>query len=403
MDYEIYQTLPDLLKEEPSLVESLGLPKAEILVPECVHAIISATISRSSERKPMVVVLPTNVEAEKLFNDLKMFLGFEKVDFFPSWETLPFERISPGVETMGKRLRVLHRLLTCDEQLEVIVTSARALAQKLSIQEQTFPISIKTEDLIDQGELLEKLIAFGYKREYQVEHRGEVALRGSIFDIWPSTTNSPVRLDLWGDEVERLCEFGVADQRAKHDINKVEIFPCRELILNSEMVRVASSMADQQEWGASEWEKLSNGELFDGMESFMPWLLKEDAVLADIIPKDGLLLLIDRNRLDSRIKDLLEKEKKLAESLAKTWSFEGSEIPELHVSFDKSIRPCKAPTWFIDSTRNVTNTSEVKASTWESSKTADAFHIDVSGTMNRISELLDESYFIVVTADGEGS
>ena len=77
---------------------------------------------------------------------------------------------------MGKRLRVLHRLLTRDENLEVIVTSARALAQKLSIQEQTFPISLKTEDLIDQGELLEKLIAFGYKREYQVEHRGEVAV-----------------------------------------------------------------------------------------------------------------------------------------------------------------------------------------------------------------------------------
>ena len=83
MDHEIYQTLPELLKEEPSLVKSLGLPKAEIFVPECAHAIVSATISRSSERKPMVVVLPTNVEAEKLFSDLKMFLGFEKVDFFP--------------------------------------------------------------------------------------------------------------------------------------------------------------------------------------------------------------------------------------------------------------------------------------------------------------------------------
>ncbi|MAT63934.1 MAG: transcription-repair coupling factor [Dehalococcoidia bacterium] len=403
MDHEIYQTLPELLKEEPSLVKSLGLPKAEIFVPECAHAIVSATISRSSERKPMVVVLPTNVEAEKLFSDLKMFLGFEKVDFFPSWETLPFERISPGVETMGKRLRVLHRLLTCDENLEVIVTSARALAQKLSIQERTFPISLKTEDLIDQGELLEKLIAFGYKREYQVEHRGEVAVRGSIVDIWPSTADSPVRVDLWGDEVERLCEFGVADQRTKHAIEMVEIFPCRELVLNSEMLSIASSMSDLQGWGASEWEKLSNGELFDGMESFMPWLLKEDSVLADLLPREGLLLLVDRNRLDSRIKDLLEKEKKLAESLAKTWSFEGSEFPELHVSFERSIRSCEAPVWFIDSIRNATSTLEVKAATWDSSKTADTFHIDGSGKINRISELLDDNYFVVVAADGEGS
>ena len=403
MNYEIYQTLPELLKEEPSLVQSLGLPSAEIFVPECAHAIVSATISRSSERKPLVVVAPTNAEAEKLFNDLKMFLGFEKVDFFPSWETLPFERISPGVETMGKRLRVLHRLLACDESLEVIVTSARALVQKLSAKEEIFPISLKTSDLIDQRELLEKLIIFGYKREYQVEHRGEVAVRGSIIDIWPSTTDSPVRVDLWGDEIERLCEFGVADQRTKHSVDKVEIFPCRELVLNSEMIEIAALMVERDDWGSSEWERLANGELFDGMESFMPWLLNEDTVLADILPKDGLLLLIDRNRLDSRVKDLLEKEKKLAESLAKTWSFEGSELPELHVSFERSIKSCKAPIWFIDSTRNATNTAEVKASTWDSTKTSDTFHIDVSGKINRISELLDENYFVVVAADGEGS
>jgi len=403
MNHEIYQTLPELLKEEPSLVKSLGLPNAEIFVPECAHAIVSATISRSSERKPLVVVAPTNVEAEKLFNDLKMFLGYEKVDFFPSWETLPFERISPGVETMGKRLRVLHRLLTCDESLEVIVTSARALVQKLPNKEKILPIYLKTRDLIDQRELLEKLIAFGYKREYQVEHRGEVAVRGSIIDIWPSTTDSPIRVDLWGDEVERLCEFGVADQRTKHSVDKVEIFPCRELVLNSEMIETAESMVDRQNWGSTEWERLANGELFDGMESFMPWLLKEDTVLADILPRDGLLLLIDRNRLDSRVKDLLEKEKKLAESLAKTWSFEGSELPELHVSFDRSMKFCKAPIWFIDSTRNVTNIVEVKASTWESTKTSDTFHMDVSGKINRISKLLDENYFVVVAADGEGS
>ena len=403
MNNEIYQTLPELLKEEPSLVKSLGLSGVEIFVPECAHAIVSATISRSSQRKPLVVVAPTNVEAEKLFNDLKMFLGFEKVDFFPSWETLPFERISPGVETMGKRLRVLHRLVTREETLEVIVTSARALVQKLSIQGQGFPISLKTGDLIDQGELLEKLFTFGYKREYQVEHRGEVAVRGSIIDIWPSTTDSPVRVDLWGDEIERLCEFGVADQRTKHYVDGVEIFPCRELVLNSEMLEIAASMAEGQNWGSAEWERLANGELFDGMESFMPWLLKEDTVLADTLPKDGLLLLIDRNRLDSRVKDLLEKEKKLAESLAKTWSFEGTELPELHVSFDSSMKSCKAPIWFIDSTRNVTNTAEVKATTWESTKAGETFHVDVSGKINRISELLNKNYFIVVTADGEGS
>ena len=128
----------------------------------------------------------------------------------------------------------------------------------------------------------------------------------------------------------------------------------------------------------------------------MPWLLEEDTVLDDILPKDGLLLLVDRGRLDSRIADLLERENKLAESLAETWSFDGSEIPGLHVSFDRSTKLCEAPIWFIDSTRSVTTTAEVKAITWQSTKTGSTPHIDVFGKMDRISELLDKNYFVVV-------
>ena len=85
MNNEIYQTLPELLKEEPSLVKSLGLSSVEIFVPECAHAIVSATISRSSQRKPFLVIAPPHVEVDILFNDLNMYLGFVKVVFFPSW------------------------------------------------------------------------------------------------------------------------------------------------------------------------------------------------------------------------------------------------------------------------------------------------------------------------------
>ena len=311
MTHEIYRTLPGLLINEISIVESRGLSKCEISVPEYAHAIVTSAISRSSGKSPLVVVAATNSEAEKLFTDLKSYLGSEKVEFFPSWETLPFERVSPGVETMGKRLRVIHRLMSSEANLEVVVTSVRALVQKLFIQEQTFPIRLKAGDLIDHGELTKKLVLFGYKREYQVEHRGELAIRGSIIDLWPSTSAFPIRIDFWGDEIERLCEFGVADQRSKQPVDEVEAFPCRELILDPEMLKKASFMADQNNWGTEEWKKLAEGELFDGMESFLPWLLNDSVSLGDIIPEEGMLLLLDRKRLRSRVADLLEKENRL--------------------------------------------------------------------------------------------
>ena len=61
----------------------------------------------------------------------------------------------------------------------------------------------------------------GYRREYQVESRGELAVRGSIVDVYPCTDDHPVRIDLWGDEVDRLSAFAVADQRSTHDVDEV--------------------------------------------------------------------------------------------------------------------------------------------------------------------------------------
>ena len=72
---------------------------------------------------------------------------------------------------------------------------------------------------ISADELLARLVAAGYRREHQVEHRGEVAVRGGIIDVFPSTADVPVRIDLWGDEVDRLTAFAVNDQRSSTDLD----------------------------------------------------------------------------------------------------------------------------------------------------------------------------------------
>ena len=100
MNDGIYQTLPELLKEEPSIVQSLGLHSAEIFVPECAHAVVSASISSSSERKPLVVVAPTNTEAEKLFNEKKLFEAQEKLKIL---NKNAFIRL-PIIETLLKKI-----------------------------------------------------------------------------------------------------------------------------------------------------------------------------------------------------------------------------------------------------------------------------------------------------------
>src|SRR5205814_151319 len=113
----------------------------------------------------------------------------------------------------------------------------------------------------------------------QVEHRGEVAVRGSIVDLFPSTSDVPIRVDLWGDEIDRLTEFSVADQRSTVDLEGMEIFPCRELLPTDQVRQRAEALVAEQPWGREQWERLAEGLTFDGMESWLPWLTAGDRVL----------------------------------------------------------------------------------------------------------------------------
>jgi len=185
--------LPLLLADEPGLTSVLGRRDAVLAVPEPARAITIAGLAHRTERQPLVVAVPTTGEAERLARDLAAYLGPDEVDLFPAWETLPFERVSPNVETMGRRLRTLWHLRDPERAPRVVVSPVRALVQRLGPHVSDIePIVIGAGDRVDPTELLEQLVAFGYRREYQVEHRGEVAVRGSIVDVYPSTADAPV-------------------------------------------------------------------------------------------------------------------------------------------------------------------------------------------------------------------
>ena len=112
---------------------------------------------------------------------------------------------------------------------------------------------------IDPDELVKRLANFGYRREELVEHRGEFARRGAIIDVYPSTGDAPVRIDLWGDEVDRLTTFGVNDQRSTADLDEAIVFPARELIPTDDVQARAKRLVAAEPWGREQWERLGRG------------------------------------------------------------------------------------------------------------------------------------------------
>src|ERR687898_358698 len=394
------------LRHEPALAQVLGRASATLAVTESARAIVTAGLVDLTARTPIVLAVPTSTEAERLAHDLAVYLGDEAVELFPAWETLPFERVSPGVETMGRRTRVLWRLRDPARLPAVVVASVRALVQRLGPHaEDAEPVVVRPGQQLDRDELVSDLVAVGYRREDMVEHRGEVAVRGSIVDVFPSTADRPVRIDLWGDEVDRLTEFSVADQRSLADLADAAIFPCRELLPTPEVRERADRLVGLEPWGREQWERLAQGLVFDGMESWLPWLAKDEHVLLDIVGDGAQVLLCEPRRMRDRAADLLAEEADLAATLAVTWGAVGPAntathdhgFPRLHLDFDRLLTHTKAPAWHVVNVPDSPDTPQVQSSGW------DPVVGDGSGLIQRLVRLQGDGFRVVVGADGEGS
>jgi transcription-repair coupling factor (superfamily II helicase) len=319
-----------IASQEPALA-AIGGRNSVLACAEQSRAAIIAALSARSPGSTLVVATPTGTAAQQLHDDIVQFLGADNALMFPAWETLPFERVSPSVETMGRRLEVLWRLRS-ENPPKVVLGSVRALLQKLGPGATTLqPIIIKPGEEIDSEQLLAKLVHDGYRREEIVEHRGEVARRGSIIDVFPSTADTPIRIDLWGDEVERLTSFNVNDQRSTDDLAQAIIFPARELQLDEGVTERARALVGSEPWGREHWDRLADGSNFEGMESWLPWLIEREQLITDVLPASSELIFVDPKRMRDRAKDLLAEEDDLAKALASTWARDAQRtFPRLH-------------------------------------------------------------------------
>jgi transcription-repair coupling factor (superfamily II helicase) len=391
------------LEQLPALVRGLGALEgldasaaAVLSVPEAARPFVLAGLAATVGARPLVVVVPAQSDADHLVNDLVAFLGEEAVDTFGAWETLPFERVSPNVETMGRRLRAMWRLR--HDPPRVLVTTARALVQRLGPHvEDVEPVCVRPGDVLDPTELVARLVGLGYRREHQVEHRGEIAVRGSIVDVFPSTADGPVRIDLWGDEVDRLVTFEVADQRSKDGLEVVEIYPCRELLPTDEVRARSEALIGREPWGREQWERLAEGQTFEGMESWLPWVTEGEHLLPDLLPDGSLVVLVDPRRLRDRAAEILDEEEALAGSLATTWNVPGGDLPRLHLPFERLLAHTDATVWTVSTVPESTDVITIEASGWSRAGA------DAAALVARIDRLRSEGFRVLVCADGAGS
>jgi transcription-repair coupling factor (superfamily II helicase) len=362
-----------VLRNEPALTRVIGASNATLAVASPAQAFVLAGIVRLTSRRPVLVVTPTGAAAEQLAHDLGAMLETPgdtgSTAVFPAWETLPFERVSPDVTTMGRRLRLLWQVGggSADAPPQVVVAPVKAVLQRLGPwRTAARPVVVSRGDRVVVDELVGQLVGMGYRRESLVEHRGELAVRGGIVDVFPSTADDPVRIDLWGDEVDRLTRFDVADQRSTEDLATVELFGCRELVPDQSVRRSAEALVASAPWGRDQWERIAEGQLFDGMESWLPWLAGDEELLADLLGDDALVVVVEPRRVRDRAAELLEEESALADALASTWGLEdGAGAPRLHVPYDRLLADSTAAVLSLVPSADGPDVPAVESRGWE--------------------------------------
>ena len=259
-----------------------------------------------SKKAPVLAVVATGREAEDLTAELNAMLG-EKVAHFPAWETLPHERLSPGADTVGRRAEVLHHL----SDYRVVVTTARAVSQPVLEQAAgRRPIVLAEETEHDLSELTAQLVFRAYSHVDMVAKRGEFAVRGGILDIFPTTSDFPVRVEFWGDEITEIRQFSIADQRAIPDVEvgAVEVYPARELLVDDSVSSRARDLAVKHPGNPALVElltKLGEGTTADGMEALIPALADSGMVTMDrLMPHGTHTVVLDPEKVRRRIADL---------------------------------------------------------------------------------------------------
>jgi transcription-repair coupling factor (superfamily II helicase) len=277
----------------------------------------------------VLAVTATGREAEDLAAALGSFLPAGTVAEFPSWETLPHERLSPRSDTVGRRLSVLRRLAHPEgSPLRVVVAPVRAVLQPLvaGLGDLT-PVHLSVGDEVPFTDLVQQLASAAYARVDMVTHRGEFAVRGGILDVFPPTEDHPIRVEFFGDEVDQMRWFAVADQRslpgqgqpvqgAPHSDGKdgagprlapptvLHAPPCREILITPEVMSRAAKLKDRMPAAAGMLEKIAGGIAVEGMESLAPALVDAMVPLVAQFPAGSIAVVLEPEKVRKRAHDL---------------------------------------------------------------------------------------------------
>ena len=298
-------------------------------------ALIAALAVRHG--RPLLVVTPRSDRASELAELTRLYAPpGVVVDAWPAPDSIPYERLPRDPVRAAGRLALLSQWLpegSAAGQARVLVTPTRGLLQHLMPPAQLAAASatLRAGEEVNVSALLARWVALGYEPVSVVEEVGAFSRRGGIVDIWPPTSEAPVRVEFWGDVVDSLRRFDPATQRSSGKLDLLTVTPPYEALLGDAEEGLAAIQAEadlsalraeeRDEWLAS-LARLAEGTPTADLDLLTPYLLRPPASLLDYLPPDAIVLLEEPGSLDLAARQLQAQ----AEELRAQFEREG-ELP----------------------------------------------------------------------------
>ena len=407
--------LDTLVRQPPfirlgELANDASASQIDVHGPTSTHPLVAAAIRRSSGA-PLLIVTATGHGADDMAAMVRDYAPDTRIAVFPSWETLPHERLSPSADTVGRRTAVLRRLVDPDDSdplvqpIDVVVASIRAVIQPvIRAVADARPVRLRVGDPVALTEVVDRLVELGYERVDLVERRGQVAVRGGIVDVFPATEEHAVRIEFWGDEVESLRYFAVMDQRSLESLEHGLLAgPVRELLLSEDVRARARELAERAPGIAQMCANLAEGVAVEGMESLAPLLSGHMATLVELLPSGTQIIVSEPERVKARAADVMRTAE---EFLQAGWhsAAVGADVPiEVDAATYRTVDEVLATAmgrgdrwWEVSSLRSADPDVDLGAVVPE------AYRGDATAAFADVREWLATGSRVIVTARGQG-
>ena len=319
-------------------------------VPEGSEPLLINEISENSNNNILIIARDLK-RYQQLKDGLEFFLN-KDVLYYPQWDCVPYDRISPNKLITSKRLETLSRLSNEKNKSKIILTTIQASCQRtLSLDEiKNKFISLKPGEVIDINNLVNFFVSNGYEKTPTVREHGEFSVRGGIIDFY-SPLNKPIRLDLFGNTIDSIKSFDLISQRSLELLKEIFVYPASEIILNDKTIENFRINFNKKFGSQKEkvkiYDSISEGISYPGMEHWLPFFYNQTGSIFDYIDKPIILL---DHLYDSSLEDFLETvndhfqsrkdydDNKLSKVENKYFSIEPSNLYQNKEEYNKNLR-----------------------------------------------------------------